>query len=100
MGRTRIMPDDSGQPRHRLGPVRSAGWPRRYVAVATAATALLGATIWLSTVLHPSRALHDIALFGHLGALILGFGAVLVVDYFFALWALGRTTFAEAVANA
>jgi hypothetical protein len=68
--------------------------------VATAATALLGAAIWLSTLVHASPALRDFALFAHLGFLVLGFGAVLVADYFFALWVLGRSTFAEAVANA
>lgn len=97
------MPDDSGQPRHGLGPDHSdagqPGWARRHTAAATAATALLGAAIWLSTLVHPSPALHDVALFAHLGFLILGFGAILVADYFFALWVLGRTTFTEAVAN-
>jgi hypothetical protein len=98
------MPDDSAPPRHRLAPAPSdtgrPGWPRRYTAAAAAATALVGAAIWLSTLVHPSPALHDAALFAHLGFLILGFGAVLVADYFFALWLLGRTTFAEAITNA
>jgi len=97
------MPDDSGQQRHRLRPAHSKSErpesPHRYIVAATAATALLGAAIWLSTMVHPSPALHDIALFAHLGFLILGFGAVLVADFFFALWALGRTTFAEAVTS-
>ncbi len=97
------MRDDSGQPRLGLGTAHSdtrrSGWPRRYTAAATAATALLGVVIWLSTLVHPNSALHDIALFAHLGFLILGFGAILVADYFFVLWVLGRTTFAEAVTN-
>jgi hypothetical protein len=94
------MPDNIGQPRHGLGPAYPdtgrPGWPRRYTA---AAITLLGAAIWVSTLVNPSPALHDIALFAHLGFLILGFGAILVADYFFALWALGRMTFTEAVAN-
>jgi hypothetical protein len=98
------MPDDSAPPRHRLASAPSdsgrPGWPpRNYLAAATAATALVGAAIWLSTLVHPSPALHDTALFAHLGFLILGFGAVLVADYFFALWLLGRTTFAEAITS-
>ncbi|GIG59838.1 hypothetical protein Lfu02_42100 [Longispora fulva] len=72
---------------------------RRHIAAAVAATGLLGTGIWLSTLVRPSPALRDIALFAHLGFLVLGFGAVLVADYFFALWALGRTTLAEAFAN-
>jgi hypothetical protein len=103
----KIMPDASvptRRPRPRHGQARSyAGRPgglRRHAAAATAATVLLGAAVWLSTQLHPSPALHKIALFAHLGFLILGFGSVLVADYFFALWVLGRTTFAEAVGNA
>jgi hypothetical protein len=102
-GEDKIMPDDSGPPRHRLAPGPSdtarPGWPRSYAAAATAATALVGAAVWLSTLVHPSPVLHDLALFAHLGFLVLGFGAVLVADYFFALWVLGRTTFAEAVTN-
>lgn len=74
--------------------------PRRYAAAAAAVIIMLGAAIWLSTLPHPSRALHDVALFAHLSFLVLGFGAVLVADYFFALWVLGRMPFAEAVANA
>lgn len=97
------MPDDTGQLRHGLGPAHSdaerSGWPRRYTAAAIGATALLGAAIWLSTLVHASPALHDIALFAHLGFLILGFGAVLVADYFFALWILGRTTLTDAVTS-
>jgi len=73
---------------------------RRFAFAATAAVSLLAAAIWLSSQLHPSPALHSGALFVHLSSLILGFGAVLVGDYFFALWALRRATFAEAISNA
>ena len=83
------MPDDSVRVER----------PRDYVAAASAAIVMLSAAIWLSTLVHPSPALHRVALFAHLGFLTLGFGAVLVADYSFALWALGRTTFAEAVAS-
>lgn len=96
------MPDDIGQLRRGIGPARSgagSGWPRGYIAAAIAATALLGAAIWLSTLVHLSPALRDVALFAHLGFLILGFGAILVADYFFVLWILGGTTLTDAVAN-
>ncbi|WP_285484826.1 hypothetical protein [Amycolatopsis sp. NBRC 101858] len=66
----------------------------------SASILLLVGAIWLSTQLRPSTAWHDIALFAHLASLILGFGAVLVADYFFALWAFGRVPFAEAVRSA
>ncbi|MEV6872958.1 hypothetical protein [Amycolatopsis sp. NPDC051128] len=74
------------------------GFPRYsgYLAMA-ASIMLLIAAIWLSARLHPSPAWHAVALFAHLASLVLGLGAVLVADYFFALWVLRRTTFAEAV---
>jgi hypothetical protein len=78
------------------------GVHRRYAAyyAMSASIMLLAAAVWLSTQLRPSTAWHDVALFAHLASLILGFGAVLVADYFFALWALGRMSFAEAVHSA
>jgi hypothetical protein len=72
--------------------------PPGHAVAATAAIVALGAAIWLSTQVHPSPALRSVALFAHLAFLTLGFGAVLVADYSFALWLLGRVTFAEAVA--
>jgi hypothetical protein len=97
-----IMPNDNGQHGLGLGSRTGTGriwWPRGYASAAAAATALLAAAIWLSTMVHPSPALHDIALFAHVSFLILGFGAILVADYFFALWVLGRITFADALAG-
>lgn len=98
------MSNDGIRPRDGLGPAHPGtvrpGWPLRHAAVvATGAIALLGVAIWLSTFVHPSPAVRDIALFAHLGFLILGFGAILVADYFFVLWLLGRAAFADAVAN-
>ncbi|GAA2376747.1 hypothetical protein Cme02nite_64440 [Catellatospora methionotrophica] len=94
------MPDDSGTTRDVPTPGRThARGPVRQVATAAVAIALLPAGVWLSAQVRPGPALHDVALFAHLGFLILGFGAVLVADYFFALWVLGRTTLAEAMAN-
>lgn len=97
------MPNHRGQSRYRLRPspmdTRRPGTPPRQLVIATAATVALAAAIWLSTIVETSPTLHDLALFAHLGSLILGFGTVLVADYFFALWVFGRTTFAEAVVN-
>lgn len=97
------MPNRRGQSRYRLRPspmdTRRSGTPPRQTVIALAATVALGTAIWLSTVVETSPTLHDLALFAHLGSLILGFGTVLVADYFFALWVFGRTTFAEAVVS-
>jgi hypothetical protein len=95
------MADDSDQPHLRPGPARTdIGGPQpSYTTAAALATTLLGAEIWLSTRLHPGHTVHDIALFAHLGFLVLGFGAVLVADYFFVLWILGRATLADAITN-
>lgn len=66
--------------------------------MAAAAVAALGAAVWASTIVDTGAGpIHDLALFGHLAALILGFGSVLVADYTFALWIFGRITFGEAV---
>ena len=69
-------------------------------AVACAACAVLAMAIWMSAHLHPDPALHNVALFVHLASFALGFGAVLVADYFVVLWLLGRSTFADAIYGA
>lgn len=78
------------------------GVHRRYAAyyAMSASIMLLAAAVWLSTVLRPSAAWHDIALFAHLASLVVGFGAVLVADWFFVLWVFRRVTFGEAVRSA
>ncbi|MFI5916435.1 hypothetical protein [Dactylosporangium sp. NPDC051541] len=70
-----------------------------YAIAAIGALIALGIAIWVSTLVDPGPVGHRVALFTHLGFMTLGFGAVLVADYSFALWALGRATFAEAVAG-
>lgn len=47
-------------------------------------------TLWVSSHLEGDPALHDAALFGHLACLVLGFGAVLAVDWVALLWLLRR----------
>lgn len=53
-----------------------------YVAIAAG----WAASIWLSTVLAAPPWLHAVALFVHLASLIIGFGAVLMVDWYALLW--------------
>ncbi|WP_235508232.1 hypothetical protein [Agromyces sp. Soil535] len=53
-----------------------------YLAVAAA----WAASIWLSTLLAAPPWLHSIALFVHLASLIIGFGAVLMVEWYGLLW--------------
>ncbi|GAA1798904.1 hypothetical protein [Agromyces neolithicus] len=53
-----------------------------YVAIAAG----WAAAIFLSTLLAPPPWLHSLALFVHLASLIVGFGAVLVVDWYALLW--------------
>jgi hypothetical protein len=60
------------------------------------------AVLWLAVVAvasvnHPSWALHRGALFLHLGALVAGFGAVLIVDLHGVLWLVGRRRLGELV---
>ena len=62
----------------------------RFVAAAGAVTLLGAACIWGAVHASPSPRAHAIALFVHLAALIVGFGAVLSVDWAAALWMVGR----------
>ena len=52
-------------------------------------------TVWVCSVAHPRPVVHEVALFVHLAALLVGFGAVLSVDWVAALFILGRRTFHE-----
>ena len=53
-----------------------------YVAIAAG----WAASIWISTLLAAPPWLHTLALFVHLASLIVGFGAVLMVDWYALLW--------------
>ncbi|MEV5833339.1 hypothetical protein [Nocardia sp. NPDC052112] len=69
---------------------------RRGFAIRTVTTcAALATAIWLSTQLHCTPALQHAALLIHLASLVLGFGAVLAVDYFAIAWVLRRTPLRE-----
>ncbi|MEU1285664.1 hypothetical protein [Kitasatospora sp. NPDC005856] len=66
-------------------------------AAALAACAGLAACAWISTHLDVDPALHTAALFVHLASLVLGFGAVLVADYYGLLWMTRRCALREAL---
>lgn len=74
-------------------PVRLAREPLPLWAMAllgAAATAVLSAAVWAAVHLQSDHALRTGALFVHLVALVVGFGAVIAVDWFALLWLLGR----------
>ncbi|WP_206279879.1 hypothetical protein [Streptomyces luteoverticillatus] len=64
-------------------------------AAATGVCAVWAAAVWTVVHLRADPLLHDVALFVHLACLIVGFGAVLTVDWLGLLWLLGRRPLAE-----
>lgn len=72
----------------------------QWLPLAVTAATILGAAppvLWASQVAHAAPLVHDVALFVHLGALILGFGGVLSVDWVAALYMLGKRNLLELV---
>ncbi|MFE1308099.1 hypothetical protein [Streptomyces sp. NPDC058755] len=83
-------------------PLRRLGLYDTWWTVAAAALAAclgLAACAWISAHLHVDAALHTVALFAHLASLVLGFGAVLVADYWALLWLTGRCTLHDALTS-
>lgn len=70
-------------------------WP--LAAVATAILVAAPLVLWTCHAVHVTPQMHDVALFVHLGALILGFGSVLCVDWVAALFIVRKRTFLEMV---
>ncbi|GAA2226816.1 hypothetical protein [Streptomyces indiaensis] len=66
-------------------------------AAALAACLGLSACAWISVHLHVDAALHTVVLFAHLASLVLGFGAVLVTDYYALLYLTGRCALRDAL---
>lgn len=64
-------------------------------AVGSLILATAPAVLWTCAHAHPAPLLHDLALFVHLGALLVGFGAVLSVDWVAALFIVGKRSFHE-----
>lgn len=54
-----------------------------------------GAAVWIAGHVSADRVLGDVALFVHLASLVVGFGAVLALDWWGLQWLLGRRTLAE-----
>ncbi|WP_203739927.1 hypothetical protein [Actinoplanes cyaneus] len=48
----------------------------------------------------PAGLVHDVALFVHLSSMVVGLGAVLLVDWFGLRWLAGRATFADVLRTA
>ncbi|WP_329395397.1 hypothetical protein [Streptomyces melanogenes] len=67
----------------------------RTAAASLAVCAGWAATTWIALHLQADATLHTAALFVHLASLVLGFGAVLAVDYYGVLWLTGRKTLRE-----
>jgi hypothetical protein len=67
---------------------------------AVAVPLAVGAAVLLSTRVHASPPVHSTALFVHLACLVLGFGAVLSVDWVATLWLLGRRPLADVLRTA
>lgn len=75
----------------RAGSLREAP----YVAAALAIVVLDGCCLWLAGHVHAGHVLHELALFVHLASLVIGFGAVLTVDWLATLWVLRRRTLTD-----
>ncbi|MGH3797995.1 MAG: DUF4389 domain-containing protein, partial [Pseudonocardiaceae bacterium] len=73
-----------------IGQLRDPLPPWAMVLLGLAATVVLGTVVWSTTELHPDPGLRSGALFVHLAALVVGFGAVLTVDWMALLWLLRR----------
>ncbi|MFI9235964.1 hypothetical protein [Streptomyces sp. NPDC053079] len=71
------------------------------VAVAAAGVcAVWAAAVWTAVHLRADPLLHDVALFVHLACLLVGFGAVLTVDWLGLLWLLGKRPLPEVLRTA
>lgn len=65
------------------------------VVLGVGAGAVLGAAVWAATHLQADPVLHTGALFVHLIALVVSFGAVIAVDWFALLWLLGHRSLTD-----
>ena len=74
--------------------VGAAGWLRP-MALPSLITLLVSGAVGAASTVHPHQAVHDTALFVHLACLVVGFGAVLSVDWVALLWTLNRRSFAD-----
>jgi hypothetical protein len=75
-------------PAHRRRRPRARAGPLTLAAIAV--TLAWVATVWSAPHIEVGPAVHRLALFGHLAALVVGFGAVLTMDWLGLQWMLGR----------
>ena len=61
---------------------------------------IISAAVILSTQIHASPLVHEIALFGHLSSLVVGFGSVLAVDWFGLLFLAGKMSMGAVLVQA
>ncbi|MBC2901606.1 hypothetical protein [Streptomyces cupreus] len=54
-------------------------------------------SVWAALHVEAGPAVRTVALFVHLGALVIGLGSVLTIDYYGALWLLGRRSLRQAL---
>jgi hypothetical protein len=82
--------------------LRAAGRHRRGSTVRQAALVTAGwaAVVVVAPQVQASEDVHTVALFAHLSSLLLGFGAVLLVDWFGLLWLLRRRTLGDVLRTA
>jgi hypothetical protein len=77
-------------------PAPKPAWPWWIlVSLALMVCAIWAVAIWAAAHVHAAHGLRTAALFAHLACLVLGFGAVLTLDAYAALWLLGRRTLSE-----
>ena len=88
----------SHEPRGVEAPPLPSGAP--YVATGLALTGAGAAAVWMAGHVAPDAVLHEVALFAHLACLVLGFGAVLTVDWLALLWLLGRCELSDVLHQA
>lgn len=84
------------------GQVRRLGLHDSWWTIAAAALTVclaLTACAWVSLHVRADPALHTAALFIHLASLVLGFGAVMVTDYYGLLWISGRCTLSDTLSG-
>ncbi|ARZ68555.1 hypothetical protein M1P56_31325 [Streptomyces sp. HU2014] len=81
-------------------PAPVLGRPALTAAAVAGVCAVWAAAVWTAVHLTADPLLHDVALFAHLASLVVGFGAVLTVDWLGLLWLLGRRPLPEVLRTA
>lgn len=82
-----MKPSPSGRRRH--------GWTLVVVDVLICLT--WAGSVWAALHVEADPAVRTVALFVHLGALVIGLGSVLTIDYYGTLWLLGRRSLPQAL---